>query len=172
MLGIRPLLTVKRLLTAIGAAVLMVGPVMAEPTDLTSAASPYAMAGSEAHRAQFEAFQAEMQLSIEQQAIIGEILADYGARLEPLFRQGAETAWSIMNVAPRDPEYSLDTETAAQSAAETAANIVRTISQMRSAVHSVLTDEQIATLDRLIEEQREAMRAKMAEKKAAAEAVE
>ena len=164
--------TVKRPLAAIGLAMLLAGPATAETPDLTSGASPYGMPGSEAHRAQFEAFLAEMQLSIEQQAIIGEILADYGARLEPLFQQGAETAWSIMNVAPRDPEYSVDTETAAQSAAETAANIVRTISEMRSAIHSVMTEEQIATLDRLIEEQREAMRAKMAEKKAAAESSE
>jgi hypothetical protein len=164
--------TVKQLLAASGLAVLLAGPASAETADLTSGASPYAMAGNDAFRAQFEAFQAEMQLSIEQQAIIGEILADYGARLEPLFRQGAETAWSIMNVAPRDPEYSVDTETAAQSAAETAANIVRTISEMRSAIHSVMTVEQIATLDRLIAEKRDEMRAKMAERKAAGESAE
>jgi len=162
------MITFKRFLAASGLALLLAGPASAESPDLTSAASPYAMAGNEAFRAHFEALQAEMQLSIEQQAIIGEILADYGARLEPLFRQGAETAWSIMNVAPRDPEYSVDTETAAQSAAETAAGIVRTISEMRSAIHSVMTAEQIATLDRLIEEKHTEMRAKMAEKKAAA----
>jgi nitrogen regulatory protein PII-like uncharacterized protein len=166
------MLSVKRLLAAIAVAVLLAGPVIAETTDMTSGASTYGMPDNEALRAQFEAFQAELQLSIEQQAIIAEILADYGARLEPLFRQGAETAWSIMNVAPRDPEYSLDTETAAQSAAETAAGIVRTISEMRSAIHSVMTEEQIATLDRLIEEKRAEMRAKIAEKKAAAESVE
>jgi len=166
------MLSVKHVLTTIGLTLFLTGPGLAEPTDLTSGASPYGMPGNEELRAHFEAFQAEMQLSIEQQAIIGEIMADYGARLEPLLRQGAETAWSIMNVAPRDPEYSLDTETAAQSAAETSANIVRVISQMRSAVHSVLTEDQITTLDRLIEERRAEMRAKIAEKKAAAEPAE
>lgn len=164
--------SVKHLLAAAVAVALLAGPAAAEKTDMISGASPYAMPGGEAHRAQYEAFVAEMQLSIEQQAIIGEILADYGARLEPLFRQGAETAWSIMEVAPRDPEYSVDTEAAAQSAAETAAAIVRTISQMRSALHSVMTEEQIATLDRLIEERRQEMRAKLAEKKAAGETAE
>ncbi len=45
-------------------------------------------------------------------------------------------------------------------------DMVRVISQMRSAVHSVLTSEQIDTLDRLIETQRAELRAKMAAKQA------
>lgn len=166
------MLRLRPLLAAAAGACLLGGSALAGTVDLTSGASPYALPDSEQYRAQFEAFQAELGLSIEQQAIIGEILADYGARLEPLFRQGADAAWSIMKVAPRDPDYSLDTEAAAQAAAQASAGIVRLISEMRSAVHSVMTEEQIATLDRLIKERREAWRAKLAERKAAAEAAE
>jgi hypothetical protein len=135
--------------------------------DLVSSASPYAHSLPEAQAEQLRQWQAELNLSIEQQAVIGEILADYAARLRPLFQQGAETAWSIMNVAPRDPDYTVDTEAAAQAAAETAAQIVRTVSLMRNAIHSVMTVEQIATLERLIEEQRAAIRARIAEREAA-----
>ena len=83
--------------------------------------------------------------------------ADYGQRLQPLFERGAETAWSIMRVAPKDPDYSLDTERAAQAAAETAAEIVRQLSELRSAIYSIMTAEQIATLERLMEERRQAI---------------
>lgn len=157
----------KTLMPLLSVAALLAGPVVAQTdTDLTSGASAYAQPGSQAGREMFNQWQAELQLSIEQQAIIAEILADYGSRLEPLLRSAADTAWSIMNVAPRDPDYSVDTETAAQAAAQTAGAMVRVISEMRSAVHSVLTSEQIDTLDRLIETQRAELRAKMAAKQA------
>lgn len=157
----------KTLLPLLAVAALLAGPVLAQSdTDFTSGASAYGLPESQAAREMFNQWQAELQLSIEQQAIIAEILADYGSRLEPLLRSAAETAWSIMSVAPRDPDYSVDTETAAQAAAQTAADMVRVISQMRSAVHSVLSSEQIDTLDRLIEAQRAELRAKMAAKQA------
>jgi hypothetical protein len=138
-------------------------PASAQTTDAVSAASPYAMGASPEQSAMLERWRTELGLSIEQQAIIGEIVADYGARLQPLFQRGAETVWSVLNVAPKDPEYTLDTEQAAQAAAETAAQIVRQVSQLRSAVHSVLTQAQIDTLDRLIEEQRVELAKKKAE---------
>ena len=126
-------------------------------------------------RAKLEAQLAEwrdaLNLSTEQQAIMAEIVADYGTRLKPLFERGAEIAWSVMNVAPKDPDYSLDTEQAAQAAAETAAEIVRVMSEMRSAVYSIMTAEQIATLESLVEERRQALaeakQAKQAEQDAA-----
>lgn len=142
-------------------------PAAAQNTDAVSAASPYATGASPEQAAMLERWRTELGLSIEQQAIIGEIIADYGTRLQPLFLRGAETVWSILNVAPKDPDYTLDTEQAAQAAAETAAQIVRQVSQLRSAVHSVLTQEQIATLDRLIEEQRAELERKKAERAAA-----
>lgn len=149
-------------------------PVAAQTADAVSAASPYAAGSSPEQSALLERWRTELGLSIEQQAIIGEIVADYGARLQPLFQRGAETVWSILNVAPKDPQYTLDTEQAAQAAAETAGQIVRQVSQLRSAVHSVLTQEQIETLDRLIEEQRAELEQKKAERAAgkAAESAE
>ncbi len=138
----------------------------AAPPDRISGASPYAGSHSSPHAMApagpnsefFNKWRDELGLSVEQQGVIAEIFADYGQRLRPLLERGAETAWSIMNVAPINPEYTVDTEAAAQAAAETAADLVRIASEMRSAVHSVMTAEQIATLDRLIEESRVAWR--------------
>jgi Spy/CpxP family protein refolding chaperone len=130
-----------------------------ETTDTVSAASPYAFADGQ-HAEEMARWRDALNLSPEQQAIMAEIVMDYGARLRPLFERGADTAWSIMNVAPKDPDYSIDTERAAQAAAETAAEIVRVISEFRSAMHSVMTAEQIATLDALLEEWRQRWREK------------
>ncbi len=145
--------------------------IFAAPPDRVSAASPYSGSHSSAQAITpggpnsefFNKWRDELGLSVEQQGVIAEILADYGQRLRPLFQRGAETVWSIMNVAPINPEYTVDTEAAAQAAAETAADIVRIASEMRSAVHSVMTAEQIATLDRLIEESRSAWRERAAQ---------
>jgi len=142
---------------------------LAAETDTVSGASPYS--GSHADMAALaEGRQQEMlaqwrdqlNLSTEQQAIMAEIVMDYGTRLRPLFEHGANTVWSIMNVAPKDPDYSLDTERAAQAAAESAAEIVRQVSEMRSAINSIMTAEQIATLEGLIEEQRQQWRERAA----------
>lgn len=153
-------------------AMLPAGLSFAADTDAVSAASPRMAwpmdpaqwAGAEGPHAEAVArWRDELGLSVEQQAIMGEIVADYANRLRPLVRQGLETGWSIVNIAPMDPEYTTDTETAAQSAAQTAAGIVRLLSEMRSAVQSVMTPEQIATLDRLLTEERERWRSKLAE---------
>lgn len=146
--------------TVVVLACLATGPALAQDTELVTGASPYAdMAGlAEGKHAEAMAqWRDELGLSPEQQAVMGEIFMDYGTRLRPLFERGAATAWSIMNVAPKDPDYSLDTERAAQAAAETAAEIVRLLSEMRSAINSIMTAEQIATLERLIEERRQAI---------------
>jgi Spy/CpxP family protein refolding chaperone len=135
---------------------------LAAETDTVTGASPYGfspgdwpgLADSE-QAALMAAWRDELQLSPEQQAVMAEIFMDYGSRLRPLFERGLATAWSIMNVAPKDPDYSLDTEQAAQAAAETAAEIVRTVSEMRSAVNSIMTAEQVATLEALIDERRQ-----------------
>lgn len=153
----------------------LAGPAAADETDAVTAASPWATAHgafSAADKAGHEARMAEwreaLNLSPEQQAVMAEIFMDYGARLRPLFERGADTAYSIMKVAPKDPGYSLDTERAAQAAADTAADIVRVMSEMRSAINSIMTAEQIETLEGLIEQQRQ----KAAEAKAAKAAEE
>lgn len=145
---------------------LLAGIASAEEADVVTSASPWSGTHgslSEEDKALMEARLAEwrdaLALSPEQQAVMAEILADYGARLQPLFERGADTAWSIMKVAPKDPDYSLDTERAAQAAAETAAETVRVISEMRSAIYSIMTAEQIATLEQLLEERRQAIEA-------------
>lgn len=139
--------------------------------DTVSAASPYAHADMSAladgkHDEWVARWRDELNLSPEQQAIMAEILMDYGTRLRPLFERGANTVWSIMNVAPKDPDYSLDTEQAAQAAAETAAEVVRVVSEMRSAIHSIMTAEQMAAMDSLIEAQRQQWRERAAEREA------
>lgn len=167
------------LLPAVTACFLLAGPLAAEETDAITGASPWASGHSgfsDEDKAKLEAQLAEWRdalgLSPEQQAVMAEIVADYGSRLRPLFERGADTAWSIMNVAPKDPDYSLDTEQAAQAAAETAAEIVRQMSELRSAIYSVMTAEQIATLEGLIEERREALRQAKEQAKAAQEQAE
>ena len=140
----------------------------AADTDTVSSASPYSapyagwpgLADGEAEQ-EMARWRDELNLSPEQLAIMAEIIADYGARLHPLFERGAETAWSIMNVAPRDPDYTVDTERAAQAAAETAAAIVRQMSELRSAINSIMTAEQIATLEQLMAERRQQWREKL-----------
>ena len=156
-------------------------PTSAQEVDAMSGASPWTGGHAEMSaedkaklEAQLAEWRDELALSPEQQAIMAEIVADYGSRLKPQFEVGAETAWSIMQVAPKDPDYSLDTERAAQAAAETAAEVVRVMSEMRSAIYSIMTTDQIATLERLMEERRQAIeaakQAKQAEQEAAASA--
>lgn len=157
-------------LAVVVASCVAVSVALAEETDTTSAASPYsgthggdlsALADGQ-HDELVARWRDQLNLSPEQQAVMAEILMDYGARLRPLFEQGANTVWSIMNVAPKDPDYSLDTERAAQAAAETAAEVVRVVSEMRSAINSIMTAEQIAALESLIEEQRQQWRERAA----------
>lgn len=100
-------------------------------------------------------WQDELGLSIEQQAVIADIMRDYGPRMRELAKLGLAAGWSVMEVAPRDPEYTIDTDRASQAAAEAAAEFVRTASEMRSALYSVMTEEQIATLERLVQEGRD-----------------
>ncbi len=138
--------------------------------DAVTGASPYATghadmsALAEGRHAEWVArWRDTLNLSPEQQAVMAEILMDYGARLRPLFERGADTVWSIMNVAPKDPDYSLDTERSAQAAAETAAEVVRVVSEMRSAINSIMTAEQVAAMESLIEAQRQEWRDRAAE---------
>ena len=128
----------------------------AQETDVVTGASPvYPPHVAGAHGDAMTRWNEELGLSIEQQAVIADIMRDYGPRIRELMKRGMETSWSIMEVAPHDPEYTIDTETASQAAAETAAELVRVVSEMRSAIHSIMTQEQITTLDNMIQERRQ-----------------
>jgi hypothetical protein len=100
----------------------------------------------------------ELDLRIEQQAVLGDIARDYGQRLAALAKQGAEVGWSVLDVSPKNPQFSIDTEIAAQAAAEAAAQWVRTMAEFRNAVYSVLSPQQIELLEAKLEARREAWR--------------
>jgi Spy/CpxP family protein refolding chaperone len=108
-----------------------------------------------AHGDRFTRWTEELGLSIEQQAVMADIVRDYAPRLGEQVKQGIEAAWSVMEVAEDYPEYTTDTEAASQAAAEAAGELVRIASEMRSAFYSVMTREQIAKLESLIQERRE-----------------
>ena len=140
----------------VGAVWLNSGWAAAQDTDLVTGASPvYPPHVASAHGDVMTRWNEELGLSIEQQAVIADIMRDYAPRIRELMERGSETVWSIMEVAPYDPEYTVDTERASQAAAETAAELVRVASEMRSALHSIMTQEQISTLDNLIQERRQ-----------------
>jgi Spy/CpxP family protein refolding chaperone len=108
-----------------------------------------------AHGDRFAQWTEELGLSIEQQAVMADIVRDYAPRLGEQVKQGIEASWSVMEVAEDYPEYTTDTEAASQAAAEAAGEFVRIASEMRSAIYSVMTREQISKLESLIQERRE-----------------
>jgi Spy/CpxP family protein refolding chaperone len=103
----------------------------------------------------------ELDLRIEQQAVLGDIARDYGQRLAVLAKQGAEIGWSVLDVSPKNPQFAVDTEIAAQAAAEAAAQWVRTMTEFRNAVFSVLTREQIDLLEAKLQARRDAWQERM-----------
>ena len=119
---------------------------VAQETDAVSGASPYTdnkPTAAEVHERVMQRLTEELGLSIEQQAVLADIVRDYGPRIATIMRNGVEIGWSIMDVAPKNPQYTVDTEAAAQAAATAAADWVRTVTEMRNAVYSILTQEQI-----------------------------
>ena len=147
-----------RLITC--ALILTTPPILAQETDAVSGASPY---GDKPTRAEVRErimtrLNEELGLSIEQQAVLADILRDYAPRIAAITKDGIEVGWSIIDVAPKNPQYSVDTEAAAQAAAEAAAEWVRTVTEMRNAVYSILTQEQIGILESRWQERREAWR--------------
>ncbi len=141
-------------------ALLAAHPARAEDVDTVSGASTHAH-GDPAARAETQErlmtrLKEELGLSIEQQAVLADILRDYGPRIAVIMKQGAQIGWSVMDVAPKNPQYAIDTEATAQAAAEAAGQWVRTMAELRNAVYSILTQEQIATLEARIAARREA----------------
>jgi Spy/CpxP family protein refolding chaperone len=100
----------------------------------------------------------ELDLRIEQQAVLADIGRDYGQRLAALAKQGAEIGWSVLDVSPKNPQFAIDTEIAAQAAAEAAGQWVRTLTEFRNAVYSVLSREQIELLEAKLAVRRDAWR--------------
>ena len=134
---------------------------LAQETDAVSDTSPYAWHHDAAARAELRErlmtrLNEELELSIEQQAVMADILRDYGPRMAALMKRGVEIGWSVMDAAQENPQYAIDTEATAQAAAEAAAEWVRTVTEMRNAVFSILTQGQIATIQARVEERREA----------------
>lgn len=136
---------------------------VAQEEDVVTAASPVWPADGSgmhdyaagAHGDRFAQWAEELGLSIEQQAVMADIVRDYAPRIREQVKLGMEAAWSVMEIAEDYPEYTTDTEAASQTAAEAAAAFVRVASEMRSAFYSVMTREQIEKLESLIQERRE-----------------
>ena len=139
---------------------LIAGSLAAADVDSVSGASPYAHGSPADRKAAAERLAArlteELSLSIEQQAVLADIARDYGPQLAEITRDGLEVAWSVMDVARKNPQYGVDTEIAAQAAADAAARWVRTMAEMRNAVYSILTPQQIEQIETRMAERREA----------------
>jgi len=98
----------------------------------------------------------DLDLRIEQQAVLADIAADFGPRIAALMNTGADIGWSVLDVAPKNPQYSIDTDIAAQAAAEAAAEWVRTLTEFRNAVYSILSAQQIEQLEARLRARRDA----------------
>ncbi len=147
-------MTAARLILAL--LILVAQPLLAELEDGVGGTSSYAYGDATALERLLARLQEDLGLSIEQQAVLADILKDYGPRLKTITRQGIAVAWSLMDVAPKNPQYSSDTEAAAQAAAEAAAEWVRTVTEMRNAIYSILSPDQITLIESRLAERRQA----------------
>lgn len=99
-------------------------------------------------------FREELALTGQQQTDIQIIMSDYAERFRDLARLGRTTAEELLSMAPDDPAYRTKTDEASALAANSAAEMVVLLAEMRGKLHAVLTDAQ-----------RETLRQKIAEKK-------
>jgi Spy/CpxP family protein refolding chaperone len=99
-------------------------------------------------------FKDEFGLTGQQQTDIQIIVSDYGERLGDIARLGRDTAEDLLATDPDDPAYRDKTDDAAALAANSAAETVVLLAEMRAKLHAVLTPAQRETLRRKIDEKK------------------
>ncbi len=109
-------------------------------------------------------FRDEFGLTGQQQTDIQIIVSDYGERLGDIAKLGRKTAEDLLATDPEDPAYREKTDDAAALAANSAAETVVLLAEMRAKLHAVLTPEQRDTLQRKIEEKKRELEQKKLER--------
>lgn len=99
-------------------------------------------------------FKDEFGLTGQQQTDIQIIVSDYGERLRDIARLGRKSAEDLLATDPDDPAYRDMTDDAAALAANSAAETVVLLAEMRAKLHAVLTPEQREKLRQKIDEKR------------------
>jgi len=99
-------------------------------------------------------FRDEFGLTGQQQTDIQIIVSDYGERLRDIARLGRKSAEDLLATDPDDPAYRDMTDEAAALAANSAAETVVLLAEMRAKLHAVLTPEQREKLQQKIDEKR------------------
>jgi Spy/CpxP family protein refolding chaperone len=99
-------------------------------------------------------FKDEFGLTGQQQTDIQIIVSDYGERLRDIARLGRKSAEDLLATDPEDPAYRKTTDDAAALAANSAAETVVLLAEMRAKLHAVLTPEQREMLRQKIDEKR------------------
>jgi Spy/CpxP family protein refolding chaperone len=138
---------------------LFCGVAQAEDVDIVSGASPVYDSGSFEHfttdGSKFTQFADELGLTGQQRTDIQIIIADYMPRYHDLGQLGRTTANELLNMAPDAPGYVEATQKASATAASSAAELVTLLSEMRAKLYAVLTVEQRAKLQELIDSHHE-----------------
>lgn len=83
-----------------------------------------------------------LKLSPEQEQSIKSIAGRYRPRWSELKARGSAIRDQLAGVSPQDSSYATVTQQASQDAAELAADLINTLSQMRVEIDAVLTAEQ------------------------------
>jgi Spy/CpxP family protein refolding chaperone len=83
-----------------------------------------------------------LDLTPEQREAVNSLMETYRPRLKTLRDSGRETRRVLMNTTPDDPDYSTVVAQASQEAGENASAMVLVASELRTAVHGLLTVEQ------------------------------
>jgi len=112
----------------------------------------------------------ELDLTPEQQATVKDIFASARPRLHALHEQMRDVRESLIDTNPDDPDYSTIVNQASQKSGELASDLVREMSQVRTEVHAVLTDEQKAKLPEIRAEMKAKMQARHEQMRAKREA--
>jgi Spy/CpxP family protein refolding chaperone len=102
----------------------------------------------------------ELDLTPEQQATVKDIFESARPRLRALHQQMRDVRESLIDTNPDDPDYSTIVNQASQKSGELASDLVREMSQVRTQVHAVLTDEQKARLPEIRAEMQAKMQAR------------
>ncbi|HSN72824.1 MAG TPA: Spy/CpxP family protein refolding chaperone [Steroidobacteraceae bacterium] len=88
----------------------------------------------------------QLDLTPEQEQTVEQIFASARPRLSALHEEMRDIRHSLIDINPDDPDYATVVNQASQKSGELASELVREMSQVRTEIHAVLTDEQKAKL--------------------------
>jgi Spy/CpxP family protein refolding chaperone len=109
-------------------------------------------------------FAEELALTGQQQQDLQIIATDYAERFKDLGELGRRTAEDLLSVEPNDPTYRAKTDEASAIAANSAAEMVILLAEMRGKLYTVLTEAQRESLRQKIEAKRQEFEQKKLER--------